>query len=187
MNQKTCSSCKRLLPEEAFGKNRTKAGGLCGVCLTCARRASKDSYQRHRARRQKEAQAGYQKNAVIRRRQAAENKKNHVIRYRFYHKRARCKQRGIPFNITLPTFVSLHETGICSACGVVVTHAHNSRTAWSLDRLIPSMGYVSGNVCVLCRRCNTIKNDGDIPALERVLSYMKKSLQTEALSAGAGI
>ena len=44
----------------------------------------------------------------------------------------------------------------------------------SLDCIIPELGYVPGNVAVISRRANTIKNDATIEELELVLAYMKR-------------
>jgi hypothetical protein len=43
----------------------------------------------------------------------------------------------------------------------------------SLDRVVPELGYVKGNVRVICMRANRLKNNASIAELEKVLEYMK--------------
>jgi hypothetical protein len=43
----------------------------------------------------------------------------------------------------------------------------------SLDRLVPALGYVIGNIHVISNRANTLKNNASIKELECVIEYMK--------------
>jgi hypothetical protein len=83
------------------------------------------------------------------------------------HRRA--KTFSLPFDIhvtdiTIPEFCPLLEIRL--ECGTGKAHA-NSPT---LDRIIPALGYVKGNIQVISRRANAIKNDATLEELERVVS-----------------
>jgi len=43
----------------------------------------------------------------------------------------------------------------------------------SIDRIIPSKGYVMGNVKFISYKANRIKNDSNIEILEKLINYMK--------------
>jgi hypothetical protein len=43
----------------------------------------------------------------------------------------------------------------------------------SLDRVVPSLGYVRGNVRVISYRANTLRRDASIEELEAVLRYAR--------------
>lgn len=43
----------------------------------------------------------------------------------------------------------------------------------SLDRVIPELGYVPGNVIVISWRANNLKRDATIEELEAVIAYMR--------------
>ena len=43
----------------------------------------------------------------------------------------------------------------------------------SLDKLIPELGYIPGNVFVVSWRANTLKSNMNISELEMILKYMR--------------
>jgi len=47
----------------------------------------------------------------------------------------------------------------------------------SIDKLIPELGYSKGNVAVLSRRANRIKNDATLAELKAIVSWMEQQLQ----------
>lgn len=51
----------------------------------------------------------------------------------------------------------------------------------SLDRLIPSVGYVRENVVVICYRCNSIKTDAALLELETVAAGLRRELEKRLL------
>ena len=49
-----------------------------------------------------------------------------------------------------------------------------SPNAASLDQFDPTKGYVRGNIVVMSRRANSIKNDGTADEHEAIASWMKR-------------
>jgi hypothetical protein len=45
-----------------------------------------------------------------------------------------------------------------------------------VDKLIPKLGYVAGNVYLICKRCNMLKSDGDLQELEAIVHYIRRKL-----------
>jgi len=78
--------------------------------------------------------------------------------------RARAKKKGLPFNIELDDVVI---PDICPLLDIplVLDNELFADNSPSLDRLIPSLGYVKGNVKVISVRANTIKNNATIDEL----------------------
>lgn len=55
-------------------------------------------------------------------------------------------------------------------------HWHTDRkdeSAAELDRLVPALGYVKGNVAFISRRINRLKNDATLQELERLVEWLK--------------
>ncbi|WP_143393247.1 hypothetical protein [Fimbriiglobus ruber] len=65
----------------------------------------------------------------------------------------------------------------CPCCGKPFVYELGYQPhAPSLDRIRPMNGYVKGNVDLLCRRCNTLKNDATPDELEQVADYLRRIL-----------
>ena len=100
-----------------------------------------------------------------------------------FHKRkmlerakGRAAQKNLPFNITLDDF-ELPAT--CPVLGTEIllgTDANTRDQAPSLDRVIPALGYVKGNVLVISARANRIKNDATVLELRRVAEFFENHI-----------
>ena len=93
--------------------------------------------------------------------------------------RARAKARSLPCTITVATLVWPTH---CPIFGMELDYnktppgerQHAKRDAFpTLDRKVPALGYVPGNVFVLSYKANRLKQDSSIEQLEALLSYMK--------------
>lgn len=76
-------------------------------------------------------------------------------------------------------FSSLELPDVCPALGIPLDYGPKgvrNDTSPSLDRLIPTLGYVPGNVVVLSWRANRIKNDGSMEEVKRIYEYLKITL-----------
>ena len=78
------------------------------------------------------------------------------------------KQLNLPFDLDADFIESLIGDGSCHSCGKMCGHS------LEVDRVLPQLGYVKGNVGGLCPRCNSIKLDAGIEDLVRVIDYIKK-------------
>ena len=89
-----------------------------------------------------------------------------------YAAKARAKKSGLPFNIVLEDIV---VPDVCPVLGISIAKNSNrcQPNSPSLDKIIPSKGYVKGNIQVISHKANTIKSDATIEELEKVLEYMK--------------
>jgi len=90
----------------------------------------------------------------------------------------RAKKAGVPFSITDADF-EIPE--FCPVLGVKLesgTKKYHDNSP-SLDRVIPSLGYVPGNVVVMSFRANRIKGDASRAELQTVIDWMDAVYQTE--------
>jgi hypothetical protein len=90
--------------------------------------------------------------------------------------RRTAKAKGLPFNLTLEDIVIPAK---CPVLGINLEPQAGERAgnSPSLDRIVPALGYVKGNVVVVSWRANLIKCDATIDELERVAAYYKKIRQ----------
>lgn len=85
---------------------------------------------------------------------------------------ARAKKKKIPINITIDDII---VPDLCPVLGIKLERAVGKAkpNSPSLDRMIPELGYVKGNIMVISHKANTIKNNSTIEEVESVLKYMQ--------------
>lgn len=83
----------------------------------------------------------------------------------------RAKLEGLPFTITIDD-ITIPE--VCPVLGIPILTGlpANSPNLPSLDKFIPELGYVPGNITVLSLRANSIKRDASIQEVEALLNWM---------------
>ena len=82
------------------------------------------------------------------------------------------KKRGHEFNLTREDFAVLPTH--CPVLGVELDYSGSGKpNAASIDRSDSTRGYVRGNVVIMSRRANTLKNDATAEELQKVLDYLR--------------
>lgn len=100
--------------------------------------------------------------------------------YYLNNARARAKQFGVPFSLGIADldFITIPET--CPYLGIPIfkgSGGKSSENSPSLDRIIPSLGYVRGNVEFISARANRLKNDASLEELERIVNRLKTLIE----------
>ena len=87
--------------------------------------------------------------------------------------KSRAKKNNLPFNLELDDII-IPDT--CPLLGIKIesNNFRNSPNNPSLDKIIPSKGYIKGNIWVISNRANTLKNDATIQELELLVENLKK-------------
>jgi hypothetical protein len=93
--------------------------------------------------------------------------------------RRRATGAGVPFTITIQDITIPKK---CPILGIPLDHSQRSdRTAApSLDRIVPQLGYVRGNVHVVSDRANTLKRDATLNELVLLGRYAEVTLKSNA-------
>jgi hypothetical protein len=60
----------------------------------------------------------------------------------------------------------------CGCCGKKMNLNYGRRRRITVDRINPRLGYVKGNVGLICMRCNRIKNNATLKELRLIRRYM---------------
>lgn len=86
--------------------------------------------------------------------------------------RRRAKLKNVPFDITVD---DVEAPEFCPVLGLrlAVNEGHAKDNSMTIDRIIPELGYVKGNVAIISFKANTIKNNASIEELEKVLAWLK--------------
>jgi hypothetical protein len=86
--------------------------------------------------------------------------------------RKRASDQGVPFTIA-HSDISIPE--LCPVLGIPLSVNEGGTfhdASPSLDKIIPSLGYVPGNIAVISWRANRLKGDGTTEELQAVASWM---------------
>ena len=103
---------------------------------------------------------------------------------RIKHTLAQAKRRALKnnvlFNITFEDLLPLPEQCPVFNTPLNYSGAGSQRgfidNSPSIDRIIPSLGYTTGNVKIVSWRANRIKSDASIHELSAVLDYIKREI-----------
>ncbi len=159
---KICSKCKEEKPLSAFSKDRGRKDGHSHKCKGCHNEG-----QRIR----------YQKLTKGRPRGNEQHRKDPRIYRMLNRARERAKIRSLPFNITSAD-ISIPTN--CPVLGVPIKPIDGSvgpkDNSPSLDRIVPRLGYVKGNVCVISHRANVLKNNSTPEELRQVADWLERML-----------
>lgn len=89
--------------------------------------------------------------------------------------KTRAKAAGVPFSLTNEYVYSI-TADVCPALSITLSFGGTGKPvpgSASLDRLVPSAGYVVGNVAVISRRANMIKSDAALHEVEAVAAWLR--------------
>lgn len=83
----------------------------------------------------------------------------------------RAKSQNVPFDITTEDIIIPEY---CPILDIKLEHCTDQGRAPSLDKLIPSLGYVKGNISVISYRANHIKNNMTLKEIIKMAEWAKK-------------
>lgn len=130
------------------------------ICIPChledARKRYEQESEEQRARR---------------RRKGKQWKRDNVASVLVSRAKQRASNLDIPFSLS-PDDIEVPD--VCPVLGVEMEPgAGTNSNSPSLDRLVPSQGYVVGNVKVISSRANRLRGDHTVEEVEAVLQYMR--------------
>ena len=100
------------------------------------------------------------------------------------HAKLRAKRDGVPFAIKV-TDILIPER--CPILGIRLVRGkgHPLPCSPSLDRIVPALGYVVGNVAVISHRANRLKGNMPLSTLLAICKWVESSMAGSAGSAGS--
>ena len=148
-----CPSCTRDLPANGFNRNQW-------YCKECQSVKAKSYWQRNGLRLVSKKMAQHKCDP------------RHKLLAAAKH---RAKALGLPFNLTL---ADLPVPDRCPVLGIplVVAGRRMQDGSPSVDKIIPALGYVPGNVCVVSWRANRLKGDATAAELTALAAYAGRVL-----------
>lgn len=145
-----CFSCKKKILKSCFeeriyfNKNNEKDEWRDGTCKKCRYK-----------KRQSERQNRIAKDI------------NYYLNLKFMFCKSRSKRNKVPFTIDLKYFINQYnkQNGLCFYSDkkmINSTSLNKCAETISIDKIIPTLGYVHNNIVFCCNRINFIKNNCSI-------------------------
>ena len=174
---KVCSICGRDLPLEAYSKG-TGMYGRRSICKECGRNLhnTPEARERRRLRRieRRNTVAGLREREKQTDLLRLQNNEDAYKKYIIRSAKRRALSQGIPFDIDY-TDISIPE--YCPLLGIKLNKHIGEGKLYndspSLDKIIPKLGYVKGNVWIISNKANRIKSDATIEELELLVKNLK--------------
>lgn len=174
---KVCSICGRDLPLEAYSKG-TGMYGRRSICKECDRNLhnTPEARERRRLRRieRRNTVAGLREREKQTDLLRLQNNEDAYKKYIIRSAKRRALSQGIPFDIDY-TDISIPE--YCPLLGIKLNKHIGEGKLYndspSLDKIIPKLGYVKGNVWIISNKANRIKSDATIEELELLVKNLK--------------
>lgn len=185
-----CRVCGTEKNFEEFTVEKRNKSGITAACKDC----TQERYRKHRAENKDRINEERRKAYVIsgenekrRLRHAKVRRESPVLarsRRMINKARARSTQHGIPFDVCFTADrirARLHDEGTCECCGRLLDMSFSRRhdATPTLDRVDNDLGYVAGNVAILCYRCNCIKGNAHVSELITIVEFLEGWKQDE--------
>ena len=178
MITKLCTKCNRELPLELFNKGNSRFGRR-SYCRECEhqiqnspeRRARRNELRRLRRSNPEIAEKERQRNLLT----VHSNKKSLLLALLRAAKQ-RAKIKGLEFSITSD---DLELPEICPLLSIPLKPSWGKADdcSYSIDRLDSTKGYIPGNVWIISRRANVIKNNATLEELDLLVTNLKEKLK----------
>lgn len=167
---KECRRCFECKPLSEFRPKAAASDGLQTWCIDCQKEYHRERYQTNVKYRQGMTDASS--------RWKAANYESVLL----HAARKRSKAAGLPCNLTVEDIII---PDVCPVLGIPIERGVGKmgENSPSLDRIVPELGYVKGNVYVISMRANRLKSDASLGELEAILAYMKLHLSTDTVNA----
>ena len=163
-----CTKCKQYKELNEFEiRNQINIRSNCKHCRNNESRI----YHYSRRRKFDEKQI---KDKIIHLDRLRSDKEYHYKIYLINHSKQRAKKKGLEFTITANDLILPDKCPILNKPFTLLDNKYN----YSLDRIDNSKGYIPGNVKIISRLANTMKNNATNEELEafahNILNYIKK-------------
>lgn len=166
---KRCSNCGIEKEDSEFYKYKSSKDGLTHQCKQCMSeyRASKREYYRNYMAYRREVD-----NETIKANRR-KHYRNHPESRMLMQAKQRAKRRGLEFNIDITDIVIPDRCPLLDVPFVMGTQGDYEYTP-SLDRIDTTKGYIKGNVWVITKKANSMKNSATKDELLRFVDNISK-------------
>ena len=177
---KVCKICEKTLYEELFNRNKTKKDGLEIYCKDCSKIKSQKAYEKGKDKYLARNKQRYLDNREEILKDSAEyykklkSTKPELLLLRSAKHRA--KAGNFPIDITIED-IKIPEFCPILKIKLEVSIENAAYNSPSLDKIIPELGYIKGNVQVISNLANTMKWNATFEQLINFAEWVNKEIK----------
>lgn len=108
-----------------------------------------------------------------------------TLEVQFRQRKNSALKKGIPFTIK---YEELTQPEFCPVLGIKLNYGWGGANGnlrdpnkATIDKVVPELGYILGNVFVISWRANKLKSNMTIDELERILKYYKEAMNGKTI------
>lgn len=168
-NKKLCTKCQETKPIDQFSKRKRNISGYVCWCKSCSKLYYNSNRSEFLAQKRQFWEDNKESMKFRNRSQYIVHKQKRMLDSARY----RAKKTKVAFDITAADIaIPTH----CPILGMelVISNLTSQPNSPSLDRIIPSNGYVKNNIIVISQKANQIKNSANVNELRLVYEFYKK-------------
>lgn len=168
MKTKKCSKCQRILPVDEFYNYVKSKDGLTHHCKHCYRKYRKEKQEHYRQYMENRRQTD---NEVIKHTKNKSWQNLDPRKKMLQQAKNRCNRKNLEFNLEINDIILPSLCPLLEIPFVIGTRANYEHT-YSLDRIDSAKGYIKGNVWVITKLANSMKNS----ATKKQLNVFAKNI-----------
>lgn len=176
VKSRICTKCGKEKPLEEFSRNKQGKYGRRAFCKECEHKIQNSPERlarRNELRKLRRENDEYRLARNAKDKETRHNNEDSIKKAILRAAKARAKKKNINFNLTIDDF-ELPEQCPLLEIPLTVNYDSASENSYSLDKIIPELGYVKGNVWVISNRANVIKNNASLEELQLLVKNLEK-------------
>lgn len=175
VKSRICTKCGEEKPLEEFSRNKQGKYGRRAFCKECEHKIQNSPERlarRNELRKLRRENDEYRLARNLKDTETRHNNEDSIKKALVRAAKARAKKKGIPFDITIEDFI-LPEKCPLLEIPLTVGYGSSQENSYSLDKIIPDLGYVKGNVWVISNKANMIKNNASLEELKLLVKNLE--------------
>lgn len=175
VKSRICTKCGKEKPLEEFSRNKQGKYGRRAFCKECEHKIQNSPERlarRNELRKLRRENDEYRLARNLKDTETRHNNEDSIKKALVRAAKARAKKKGIPFDITIEDFI-LPEKCPLLEIPLTVGYGSSQENSYSLDKIIPDLGYVKGNVWVISNKANMIKNNASLEELKLLVKNLE--------------
>lgn len=175
VKSRICTKCGEEKPLEEFSRNKQGKYGRRAFCKECEHKMQNSPERlarRNELRKLRRENDEYRLARNLKDTETRHNNEDSIKKALVRAAKARAKKKGIPFDITIEDFI-LPEKCPLLEIPLTIGYGSSQENSYSLDKIIPDLGYVKGNVWVISNKANMIKNNASLEELKLLVKNLE--------------